>query len=82
MFDGHLVLFLNKNGSPLICCIDMPIDFDCEVRMNISFVNIHALLIYFVLFGMYRMSVDVTILYWWLYIVYICEYLKLYDLGK
>ncbi|KAL0424858.1 UNVERIFIED_CONTAM: Protease 2 [Sesamum radiatum] len=36
IFNGHLVLFLNKKGSPLICSIDMPIEFDCEKEMVID----------------------------------------------
>ncbi|KAI3467205.1 hypothetical protein Pfo_023868 [Paulownia fortunei] len=36
MFDGHLVLFLNKKGSPSICSINMCNDFDCEKEMEID----------------------------------------------
>ncbi|KAK6157767.1 hypothetical protein DH2020_012015 [Rehmannia glutinosa] len=36
IFHEHLVLFLNKTGSPLICSINMPIDFDCEKEMKID----------------------------------------------
>ncbi|KAK6157759.1 hypothetical protein DH2020_012007 [Rehmannia glutinosa] len=36
IFHEHLVLFLNKKGSPLICSINMPIDFDCEKEMKID----------------------------------------------
>ncbi|KAL0463698.1 UNVERIFIED_CONTAM: Protease 2 [Sesamum latifolium] len=39
IFNGHLVLFLNKNGSPLMCSIDMPIEFDCEKEMDIDDLN-------------------------------------------
>lgn len=31
IFNGHLVLFLNKDGSPSICSIDLPIDTNCKV---------------------------------------------------
>ncbi|KAG8366496.1 hypothetical protein BUALT_Bualt17G0086100 [Buddleja alternifolia] len=36
IFNGHLVLFINKKGSPSICSIDMPIDFDCEKQIEIK----------------------------------------------
>ncbi|KAK6133978.1 hypothetical protein DH2020_032280 [Rehmannia glutinosa] len=36
IFHEHLVLFFNKKGSPLICSINMPIDFDCEKEMKID----------------------------------------------
>ncbi|KAL0430024.1 UNVERIFIED_CONTAM: Protease 2 [Sesamum radiatum] len=39
IFNGHLVLFLNRNGSPLICSIDVPTEFDCEKEMDIDDLN-------------------------------------------
>ncbi|KAL1569852.1 dipeptidyl aminopeptidase BI [Salvia divinorum] len=36
IFNGHLVLFLTKNGSVLTCSINMPIDFDNESEMEID----------------------------------------------
>lgn len=38
IFNGHLVLFLNKKGSPSICSINMPIDADPEVQ-EFSFIT-------------------------------------------
>ena len=31
IFHDNLVLFLQKNGSPLFCSINMPIDVDVQV---------------------------------------------------
>jgi hypothetical protein len=31
IFHGNLVLFLQKNGTPLFCSINMPIDVDVQV---------------------------------------------------
>ena len=31
IFHDNLVLFLRKNGSPLFCSINMPIDVDVQV---------------------------------------------------
>ncbi|XP_059655634.1 uncharacterized protein LOC132302731 [Cornus florida] len=39
IFNGHLVLFLNKNGSPLICSINMPIDVGNKNHMLIDNLN-------------------------------------------
>ncbi|KAL7132648.1 hypothetical protein ABFS83_12G088800 [Erythranthe nasuta] len=39
IFNGHLILFVNKEGSPSICSIDMPIDFDPEREMEIDDFN-------------------------------------------
>ncbi|XP_047971308.1 dipeptidyl aminopeptidase BI [Salvia hispanica] len=36
IFNGHLVLFLTKNGSASACSINMPIDFDNENEMEID----------------------------------------------
>ncbi|KAL2546592.1 Prolyl oligopeptidase family protein [Forsythia ovata] len=36
IFNGHLVLFLNKDGSPSICSIDLPIDTDCKKLLEIN----------------------------------------------
>ena len=32
IFHDNLVLFLQKNGSPLFCSINMPIDVDVQVN--------------------------------------------------
>lgn len=31
IFDGHLVLSLNKNGFPMLCSIDLPIKLGSKV---------------------------------------------------
>ncbi|KAF3671552.1 putative cytosolic sulfotransferase 12-like [Capsicum annuum] len=36
MFDEHLVLFLNKEGSSLICSVDMRTIINCEEQMKID----------------------------------------------
>ncbi|XP_022881867.1 uncharacterized protein LOC111398932 isoform X4 [Olea europaea var. sylvestris] len=36
IFNGHLVLFLNKDGSPSICSIDLPIDTNCKKLLEIN----------------------------------------------
>ncbi|XVE91683.1 hypothetical protein REPUB_Repub01dG0031500 [Reevesia pubescens] len=36
IFDGHLVLFLNKKGFPMICSIALPINVDCKHQMRIE----------------------------------------------
>lgn len=40
VFDKHLVLFLDKEGSSMMCSVNLPIDVNCKVS-NIS--NTHAL---------------------------------------
>ncbi|KAF8389892.1 hypothetical protein HHK36_024410 [Tetracentron sinense] len=39
IFDGHLVLFLDKRGSPMICSISMPIDVNCKNPMKVDDLN-------------------------------------------
>ncbi|KAL8533558.1 hypothetical protein ACS0TY_009817 [Phlomoides rotata] len=39
IFNAQLVLFVNKNGSPSICSIDIPIDFDSEKAIEIDDLN-------------------------------------------
>ncbi|MBA0805636.1 hypothetical protein Gohar_005131 [Gossypium harknessii] len=39
IFNGHLVLFLNKDGFPMICSIDLPINVDCKHQMLIEDLN-------------------------------------------
>nr|XP_017227445.1 PREDICTED: protease 2 isoform X2 [Daucus carota subsp. sativus] len=39
IFNGHLVLFLNKNGSPVICSIKLPIDESFKKEMKIDDLN-------------------------------------------
>ncbi|OVA04889.1 Peptidase S9 [Macleaya cordata] len=36
IFDGHLVLFLDKGGSPMICSIRMPIDINYKHPMELD----------------------------------------------
>ncbi|XP_022725806.1 uncharacterized protein LOC111282119 [Durio zibethinus] len=36
IFYGHLVLFLNKRGCPMICSVDLPINVDCKHQMRIE----------------------------------------------
>ncbi|XP_039059867.1 protease 2 [Hibiscus syriacus] len=36
IFNGHLVLSVNKNGFPMICSIDLPINVDCKPQMQIE----------------------------------------------
>ncbi|CAA0825569.1 Prolyl oligopeptidase family protein [Striga hermonthica] len=36
IFHNHLVLLLNRKGTPSICSINMPIDFECEKEMEID----------------------------------------------
>ncbi|KAK8604288.1 hypothetical protein V6N13_099235 [Hibiscus sabdariffa] len=36
IFNGHLVLCLNKNGFPMMCSIDLPISVDCKPQMQIE----------------------------------------------
>ncbi|XVF43292.1 hypothetical protein PTKIN_Ptkin02bG0028300 [Pterospermum kingtungense] len=36
IFYGHLVLFLNKKGCPMMCSIDLPIKVDCKPQMRIE----------------------------------------------
>lgn len=31
IFDGHLVLFLNQKGVPMLCSIALPIETDSKV---------------------------------------------------
>ncbi|CAK9142472.1 unnamed protein product [Ilex paraguariensis] len=39
IFNEHLVLSLNKKGSPVICSIKMPIDANCENQVTIEDLN-------------------------------------------
>ncbi|KAJ0094632.1 hypothetical protein Patl1_16632 [Pistacia atlantica] len=39
IFNGHLVLFLNKKGVPMICSISLPINFDCKHQMELENLN-------------------------------------------
>lgn len=39
IFNEHLVLFLNRKGSPVICAITMPIDGSCMKEMEIDDLN-------------------------------------------
>ncbi|KAK9034193.1 hypothetical protein V6N11_050368 [Hibiscus sabdariffa] len=36
IFNGHLVLSLSKNGFPMMCSIDLPINVDCKPQMQIE----------------------------------------------
>ncbi|KAK6251985.1 hypothetical protein QUC31_013705 [Theobroma cacao] len=36
IFNGHLVLFLNKKGFPMLCSVDLPINVDCKRQMMIE----------------------------------------------
>ncbi|XWS64154.1 hypothetical protein CRYUN_Cryun06bG0162200 [Craigia yunnanensis] len=36
IFCGHLVLFLNKKGCPMICSVDLPINVECKHQMRIE----------------------------------------------
>ncbi|XP_021293451.1 uncharacterized protein LOC110423548 [Herrania umbratica] len=36
IFNGHLVLFLNKKGFPMLCSVDLPINVDCQRQMMIE----------------------------------------------
>lgn len=31
VFSGHLVLFVNKNGVPMLCSINLPLDANHKV---------------------------------------------------
>lgn len=33
MFSGHLVLFVNKNGVPMLCSINLPLDANDKVGL-------------------------------------------------
>ncbi|KAK9266777.1 hypothetical protein L1049_012665 [Liquidambar formosana] len=39
IFNGHLVLFLDAKGFPMICSIDMPIDVNCKHQLEIDNLN-------------------------------------------
>ncbi|KAF3431635.1 hypothetical protein FNV43_RR26366 [Rhamnella rubrinervis] len=39
IFYGHLVLFLNKKGNPMLCSINLPITVDCEHQKEIENLN-------------------------------------------
>ncbi|PON76732.1 Peptidase S9A, prolyl oligopeptidase [Trema orientale] len=39
MFDGFLVLFLNRKGNPSFCSINLPISVDCEDLLEIGNLN-------------------------------------------
>ncbi|XP_060669574.1 uncharacterized protein LOC107429092 [Ziziphus jujuba] len=39
VFYGHLVLFLNKKGNPMLCSINLPINIDCEHKKEIEDLN-------------------------------------------
>ncbi|OMO72167.1 hypothetical protein COLO4_27799 [Corchorus olitorius] len=36
IFNGHLVLSLNKKGFPMLCSVDLPINVDCKHQMRIE----------------------------------------------
>ncbi|KAI4357962.1 hypothetical protein L6164_001874 [Bauhinia variegata] len=36
IFNGHLVLSLNKKGLPLLCSLNLPVQFDCQHHMEIE----------------------------------------------
>lgn len=38
IFNGHLVLFLNKKGLPLLCSLNFPIQIDFKVYYLISII--------------------------------------------
>ncbi|KAH9772228.1 prolyl oligopeptidase family protein [Citrus sinensis] len=39
IFDGHLVLFVSKKGVPMLCSIDLSINFECKYQMEIENLN-------------------------------------------
>eukprot|EP00268_Persea_americana_P052159 TRINITY_DN5833_c0_g1_i1.p1 TRINITY_DN5833_c0_g1~~TRINITY_DN5833_c0_g1_i1.p1 ORF type:complete len:421 (+),score=74.18 TRINITY_DN5833_c0_g1_i1:1235-2497(+) len=39
IFNGHLVLFLQRRGFPMVCSINMPIDVNCKHPMHIEDLN-------------------------------------------
>jgi hypothetical protein len=39
IFHGNLVLFLQKNGTPLFCSINMPIDVDIQEPKELNDLN-------------------------------------------
>lgn len=49
IFNGHLVLFLNKKGLPLLCSLNLPFQIDFEVyyltsiTMKLMLPDIHFL---------------------------------------
>ncbi|XP_020537515.1 dipeptidyl aminopeptidase BI isoform X2 [Jatropha curcas] len=36
IFSGHLVLFLQKKGFPMLCSINLPVKIDCERKMEVD----------------------------------------------
>ncbi|KAH9707826.1 prolyl oligopeptidase family protein [Citrus sinensis] len=39
IFDGHLVLFVSKKGVPMLCSINLSINFECKYQMEIENLN-------------------------------------------
>ncbi|KAK9162534.1 hypothetical protein Syun_003436 [Stephania yunnanensis] len=39
IFDKHLVLFVEKDGCPMICSVDMPIDINCKQLVTLDDLN-------------------------------------------
>ncbi|XP_044491388.1 protease 2 isoform X2 [Mangifera indica] len=39
IFNGHLVLSLNKKGVPMLCSISLPMNFDCKHQMELENLN-------------------------------------------
>jgi hypothetical protein len=37
IFNGHLVLFVNKKGFPMFCSIDLPINVNCKVFISLLY---------------------------------------------